>query len=78
MKLPIPNFIPTPSAETTHLISLILLSIGICVLFSGLFLLYSQKKKGSKTILSWIMIGLSLLLIINHSIQLIFSGGINR
>lgn len=72
MNLPIPDFIPVPSAETMQLISIILLIAGICITVAGVLLLFLNKRKGIKKTLTWIIIGVGVLLIANHGIQLIF------
>ena len=73
MNIPIPNFVPVPSAETMQLISIISLIVGICVTVVGASFLFLNKRKGKgKNKLAWILICVGVLLITNHSVQLIF------
>ena len=73
MNIPIPNFVPVPSAETMRLISIISLIVGICVTVVGASFLFLNKRKGKeKNKLAWILICVGVLLITNHSVQLIF------
>ena len=73
MNIPIPNFVPVPSAETMQLISIISLIVGICVTVVGASFLFLNKRKGKeKNKLAWILICVGELLITNHSVQLIF------
>ena len=73
MNIPIPNFVPVPSAETMQLISIISLIVDICVTVVGASFLFLNKRKGKeKNKLAWILICVGVLLITNHSVQLIF------
>ena len=71
---PIPDFVPVPSAKIIQAISIVLLIVGICLVAAGLLFLFLNKKKGKekKAAALWILIGVGVLLIINHSIQLLF------
>lgn len=73
MNLPIPDFVPVPSSELMFTISIVLLIIGICLVCLGSFLLFLRKRKGKKTIISWICICAGIALIVNHGIQLLFN-----
>lgn len=72
--MPIPDFIPVPAAETMRLISIISLIVGICFMGAGVFFLFLSKRKGKekKATLAWIFICVGVLLMANHSMQLIF------
>lgn len=70
MHFPIPNFVPVPSPETMRLISVISLIAGICLVGAGVLFRFLGGKR-SKTV-SWIFIGAGALLMLNHSIQLLF------
>lgn len=73
MDFPIPDFIPVPGAETMQPISIISLIVGICVTVAGVLLLFLHKRNGNKkNTLAWIFIGIGVLLIANHGVQLIF------
>ena len=74
MNFPIPDFVSVPSAEIMQTISIISLIIGICLVGVGLLFLFLNKKKGKekKATALWIVIGIGVLLIVNHSIQLLF------
>ena len=74
MKFPIPDFVPVPSAEIMQTISIVSLIAGICFVGAGLLFLFLNKKKGKekKATALWIIIGAGVLLIANHSIQLLF------
>ncbi len=74
MNFPIPDFVPVPSAEIMRTISIVSLIIGICIVGAGLLFLFLNKKKGKekKETVLWIFIGVGALLIVNHSIQLLF------
>ena len=74
MNIPIPDFVPVPSAEIIQTISIVVLIVGICFVGVGLLFLFLNKKKGKekKATALWILIGFGVLLIVNHSIQLIF------
>ena len=74
MNFPIPDFVPVPSVETMQTISIVSLIIGICLVGAGLLFLFLNKKKGKekKATVLWILIGVGVLLIVNHGIQLLF------
>ena len=74
MNFPIPDFVPVPSAEIMQTISIISLIVGICLVGVGLIFLFLNKRKGKekKTTALWIVIGIGVLLIVNHGIQLLF------
>ena len=74
MKFPIPDFVPVPSAEIMQIISIMSLIVGICLVGVGLLFLFLNKKKGKekKAAVLWIVIGVGVLLIVNHGIQLLF------
>ena len=74
MNFPIPDFVPVPSAEIMHTISIVSLIVGICLVGVGLFFLFLNKRKGKekKATALWIVIGIGVLLIVNHGIQLLF------
>ena len=71
---PIPDFVPVPSAEIMQSISIVSLIVGICLVGVGLIFLYLNKRKGKekKATALWIVIGVGVLLIVNHGIQLLF------
>ena len=74
MSFPISGFVPVPSAETMQIISIAALFAGICLVGAGTLLLFLNKKKGEekKAAVLWIFIGVGVLLIVNHGIQLLF------
>ena len=74
MNFPIPDFVPVPSAEIMHTISIVSLIVGICLVGVGLFFLFLNKRKGkeNKATALWVVIGIGVLLIANHGIQLLF------
>ncbi len=74
MNFPIPDFVPVPSAETMQTISIVSLIVGICLVGVGLLFLFLNKRKGKekKATVLWIVIGIGVLLIVNHGIQLLF------
>ena len=74
MNFPIPDFVPVPSAEIMHTISIVSLIVGICLVGVGLIFLFLNKRKGKekKATALWIVIGIGVLLIVNHGIQLLF------
>ncbi len=74
MNFPIPDFVPVPSAEIMQTISIVSLIGGICLVGVGLIFLFLNKRKGKekKATALWIVIGIGLLLIVNHGIQLLF------
>ncbi len=74
MNFPIPDFVPVPSAEIMHTISIVSLIVGICLVGVGLLFLFLNKKKGkeNKATALWVVIGIGVLLIANHGIQLLF------
>ena len=74
MNFPIPDFVPVPSAEIMHTISIVSLIVGICLVGVGLLFLFLNKRKGkeNKATALWVVIGTGVLLIANHGIQLLF------
>ncbi|KAI4451304.1 hypothetical protein C823_005853 [Eubacterium plexicaudatum ASF492] len=74
MNFPIPDFVPVPSAEIMHTISIVSLIVGICLVGVGLLFLFLNKRKGkeNKATALWVVIGIGVLLIANHGIQLLF------
>ena len=74
MNVPIPNFVIVPSSETMQTISILSLIVGICLVGVGLLFLFLNKRKGKekKNTFIWILTGIGVLLIVNHSIQLLF------
>ena len=81
MNFPIPDFVPVPSAEIMHTISIVSLIVGICLVGVGLlfqflckknFFCNKRKGKEKKATALWIVIGVGVLLIVNHGIQLLF------
>ena len=72
MNFPIPDFVPVPSAEIMQTISIISLIVGICLVGVGLLFLFLNKKKEKKATALWVVIGIGVLLIANHGIQLLF------
>ena len=74
MNFPIPDFVPVPSAEIIHTISIVSLIVGICLVGVGLLFLFLNKRKGkeNKATALWVVIGIGVLLIANHGIQLLF------
>ncbi|NBH84912.1 hypothetical protein D7X88_16670 [bacterium C-53] len=74
MNFPIPDFVPVPSAEIRHTISIVSLIVGICLVGVGLLFLFLNKRKGkeNKATALWVVIGIGVLLIANHGIQLLF------
>ena len=74
MNFPIPDFVPVPSAEIMHTISIVSLIVGICLVGVGLLFLFLNKRKGkeNKATALWVVIGICVLLIANHGIQLLF------
>ena len=74
MNFPIPDFVPVPSVEIMQIIGIVSLIVGICLVGVGLLFLFLNKKNGKekKATALWIIIGVGVLLIVNHSIQLLF------
>ena len=74
MNFPIPDFVRVPSAEIMQTISIVSLIVGICLVGVGLIFLFLNKRKGKekKATALWIVIGIGVLLIVNHGIQLLF------
>lgn len=74
MNFPIPDFVSVPNAETMQMISIVCLIVGICFAGIGLICLPINKRKGKEKnmTLIQIFIGVGVLLIINHGIQLLF------
>lgn len=68
------EFVPVPSAEIMQTISIVSLIVGICLVGVGSIFLFPNKRKGKKKKATalWIVIGVGVLLIVNHSIQLLF------
>ena len=80
-KFPVPDFVPVPSAGIIQVISIVSLIVGICLVIVGLFFLFLYKrnvfiakKRGreKKATAPWILIGVGVLLIVNHGIRLLF------
>ncbi len=55
-----------------QMISIVSLIVGICLVVAGAVFLLLNKRKGKKSTLTWIVICVGALLIVNHGIQLIF------
>ena len=74
MNFPIPDFVSVPSAEIMQTISIVSLIVGICLVGVGLIFLFLNKRKGkeNKATALWVVIGIGVLLIANHGIQLLF------
>jgi len=72
MNYPFPDFVPVPSYETMHTISVESLIIGICIVCVGLVWLFLRKQNNKKTTLPWVCIGIGIVLFANHGIQLLF------
>ena len=74
MSFPIPDFVLVPSVEIMRTNSIVLLNVGICLVGVGLLFLFLNKKKEKekKITVLWIVIGVGVLLIVNHGIQLLF------
>ena len=74
MNFPIPDFVPVPGAEIMQTISIVSLIVGICLVGVGLLFLFLNKRKGkeNKATALWVVIGIGVLLIANHGIQLLF------
>lgn len=74
MSFLIPDFVPVPSTEAMQAISIVSLIVGICLVSVGLFLLFFNKQKGRERNAAtlWFFMGSGVLLIINHSMQLLF------
>ena len=70
MNFPIPDFVPVPSAEIMQTISIVSLIVGICLV--GVDCFSKKKGKEKKATALWIVIGVGVLLIVNHGIQLLF------
>lgn len=69
----IPKWIPIPSSEAMHYISIVSLVVGILFVIIGLILLYLDRKKGNKVNrVIWILISIGTVLVICHGIQLLF------
>ena len=68
------EFVPVPSAEIMQTISIVSLIVGICLVGVGSIFLFLNKRKGKKKKATalWIVIGVGVLLIVNHGIQLLF------
>ncbi|RKI86937.1 hypothetical protein D7V94_22045 [Parablautia intestinalis] len=79
MNFPIPDFVPVPSAEIMQTIRVVSLIVGICLVGVGLLFqflfkknFFCNKKKEKKATALWVVIGIGVLLIANHGIQLLF------
>ncbi len=74
MNFPIPDFVPVPSVEIMQTISIVSLIVGFCLVSAGLLFLFLNKRKGKekRATALWIVIGVGVLLIVNHGIQLLF------
>ncbi|APH15399.1 putative membrane protein [Clostridium sporogenes] len=73
MKYPFPDFVPVPSYEAMLTISIVSLFVGICLVCLGLLLLFLRKRKGKKTTIPWVCVSIGIILIANHSAQLLFN-----
>ena len=78
---PIPDFVPVPGAEIMQTIRVVSLIVGICLVGVGVIFqflckrnVFCNRRNGSekKTTALWIVIGVGVLLIVNHGIQLLF------
>lgn len=69
MIFPIPDFVPVPGSEMMQTLSLIALCIGVCFICMGIFLM-GKKAKAKR--MAWFFIVIGTLLVLNHSIQLLF------
>lgn len=74
MNFPVPDYVTVPSTEIMQTISVVSLVVGICLVGVGLFFLFLNKRKGKeqKNTFIWVLTGIGILLIVNHSIQLLF------
>lgn len=74
MRFLIPGFVPVPSPETMQTISIISLAVGICLVGAAAISLFLNRKraKEERNKLVWVLMGTGALLILNHSIQLLF------
>lgn len=72
MRFPIPAFVPVPSPETMHIISIVSLIAGICLVGGTAFFLFLHRGNGRKQRrrLCWFFMSAGVLLILNHSILL--------
>ncbi|MCR1975464.1 hypothetical protein NSA52_15200 [Clostridium sporogenes] len=68
-----PYFVPVPSHEAMLTISIVSLFVGICLVCLGLLLLLLRKRKGKKTTIPWACVSIGIILIANHSVQLLFN-----
>ena len=75
MNYPFPDFVPVPSHETMHTISVVSLIIGIFIVCVGFVWLFLRKQNNKKTTLPWVCIGIGTLLFANHGIQILFRQG---
>lgn len=73
MRFPIPDFVPVPTPETMRVISVVSLAAGIGLVGAAAFFLFFRREGRNK--LSWIFMGTGALLILNHGVQLLLSGG---
>ena len=74
MNFPVPDYVTVPRAEIMQTISVVSLVVGICLVGAGLLFLFLNKRKGkeNKNTFIWVLTGIGILLIVNHSIQLLF------
>lgn len=74
MNFPVPDYVTVPSTEIMQTISVVSLVVGICLVGVGLFFLFLNKRKGKgqKNTFIWVLTVIGILLIVNHSIQLLF------
>lgn len=74
MNFPVPDYVTVPNTEIMQTISVASLVVGICLVGVGLFFLFLNKRKGKeqKNTFIWVLTGIGILLIVNHSIQLLF------
>lgn len=74
MHFPIPDFVPFPSAGTLHTISTVALAAGVCLTGGAALYLFCNRGKRNARRLRWIwgLLGVGVLLTLNHGIQLLF------
>lgn len=74
MRLPIPGFVPVPGPETMHMISILSLIAGICLVGGAALFLFLKRGEMEETRKKrpWIVMGIGALLILNHAVQLLF------
>lgn len=73
MNIPVPDFIPIPSSEILSIISIVLLIVGFGLACVGFLLVFLRKRKGKKTTIPWVCVGVGILLMANHGIQLLYN-----